>query len=163
MARSDSDARPQVSVFDRLLDDQPKNRHEVQPNRFQAIRQYKDAVGRDLESLLNSRANPWEPGPEHPELAASVFTYGLPDFSNLSVNAASHRLILVRKIQRAIQLHEPRLGGVVVDIPPDTGAPNKLQLRFVVTALLLMDPAPEQVTFDTVLELSRGEYMVKGD
>ena len=124
MARTDPDARPQVSVFDRLLDDQPRNRHEVLPNRFQAIRQYKEAVGRDLESLLNSRANPWEPGPEHPELAASMFTYGLPDFSTLSVAAASHRLILVRRIQRAIQLHEPRLGSVSVDVPADNDSPG---------------------------------------
>ena len=26
-----------------------------------------------------------------------------------------------------------------------------------------MDPAPEQVTFDTVLKLSSGEYQIKGD
>ena len=26
-----------------------------------------------------------------------------------------------------------------------------------------MDPAPEQVTFDTVLNLSSGEYQIKGD
>lgn len=163
MAKSHAEDRPQMSVFDRLLDDQPKNMHEVPPSRSEAIRQYKAAVGRDLESLLNSRANPWEPGPEQPELAASSFTYGLPDFSDLSVTASSHRLALIKRIQRAIQLHETRLANVSVEVPKDNDTPGKLQLRFVVAALLLMDPAPEQVAFDTVLELSRGEYQVKGD
>ena len=48
MARPPSDARPQLSVFDRLLDDNPKNQQpEVPPTRHQAVRLYKDAVGRD--------------------------------------------------------------------------------------------------------------------
>jgi type VI secretion system protein ImpF len=163
MARPPSDARPQLSVFDRLLDDNPKNQQpEVPPTRHQAVRLYKDAVGRDLESLLNTRANPWEAGPEHPELRDSMYGYGLPDFSGLTVRAASHRQRLVKRIQQAILEHEPRLGNVVVDIPADNDGPHKLQLRFVVTAMLKMDPAPEQVSFDTVLEISRGEYQVKG-
>ena len=36
-------------------------------------------------------------------------------------------------------------------------------LRFQIEALLKMDPAPEQVLFDTVLQLNSGEYQVKGD
>ncbi len=157
-----SDARPQMSVFDRLMDDQPKNLHEVPPTRFQAIRLYKDAVGRDLESLLNTRATPWEPGPEHPQLRASVFTYGLPDLSGFSARSESTRKQLARKIQQSIQEHEPRLTNVSVDIPPNNEGPQTLQLRFVVNALLKMDPAPEPVAFDTVLDISRGDYQVKG-
>ena len=36
-------------------------------------------------------------------------------------------------------------------------------LRFVIEGLLCMDPAPEPVRFDTVLELSKGQYEVKGE
>jgi len=36
-------------------------------------------------------------------------------------------------------------------------------LRFQIQGLLRIDPAPERVTFDTVLELTSGEYQVKGD
>jgi predicted component of type VI protein secretion system len=35
-------------------------------------------------------------------------------------------------------------------------------LKFVIEGLLCMDPAPEAVRFDTVLELGKGEYEVKG-
>jgi type VI secretion system protein ImpF len=36
-------------------------------------------------------------------------------------------------------------------------------LRFQIEALLKMDPAPEQVLFDTLLQLNSGEYQVKGE
>jgi len=36
-------------------------------------------------------------------------------------------------------------------------------LRFQIEGLLLKDPAPEQVSFDTVLQLANGEYQVKGE
>ena len=35
-------------------------------------------------------------------------------------------------------------------------------LKFVIEGLLCMDPAPEPVRFDTVLELGKGEYEIKG-
>ena len=36
-------------------------------------------------------------------------------------------------------------------------------LRFQIEGMLDMDPAPEHISFDTVLQLSSGEYQVKGD
>ena len=36
-------------------------------------------------------------------------------------------------------------------------------LRFTIEAMMKIDPAPEHVTFDTMLELNSGEYAVKGD
>jgi len=37
------------------------------------------------------------------------------------------------------------------------------QLRFSIQALLKMDPSPERVSFDTVLEVTTGQYAVKGE
>jgi type VI secretion system protein ImpF len=42
-------------------------------------------------------------------------------------------------------------------------AQNSRMLKFVIDAFLKVDPAPEHVSFDTVLELTSGEYQVKGD
>jgi len=36
------------------------------------------------------------------------------------------------------------------------------EVRFVVEALLRMEPSPEQVVFDTVLEISSSTFEVKG-
>ena len=36
-------------------------------------------------------------------------------------------------------------------------------LRFQIEGLLKMDPAPEQIFFDTVMQLSTGECQVRGE
>jgi predicted component of type VI protein secretion system len=36
-------------------------------------------------------------------------------------------------------------------------------MRFLIAGWLRMDPAPQQVSFDTRLELARGEYRVAGE
>ena len=156
--RLDSDARPQLSVLDRLFDDNPGVQQEVPPNRFQAVRQYKDAVIRDLEWLLNSRANPEEATEDFPQLRDSSYSYGLGDFSALQVST-SDKAKVARLIQRTIELHEPRLTEVTVELP-DTSGVQKIHFR--VIAVLQMTPAPEQVSFDTELDLSQGSYKVKG-
>ena len=45
----------------------------------------------------------------------------------------------------------------------ETDDEGRRQLRFLIEGLLRMEPNPEQVVFDTVLEISSGEYHVKGD
>ncbi|MCC6535898.1 MAG: GPW/gp25 family protein, partial [Bryobacterales bacterium] len=84
-------------------------------------------------------------------------------FSNLSPVAPAHRDFLIKRVQRTIQEHEPRLTNITVTMPKDHDVKGSLQMRFQVAALLLMDPAPEPVAYDTLLELSSGEYQVKGD
>ena len=44
---------------------------------------------------------------------------------------------------------------------PAGGSPHVM--RFQIEALLEMDPTPEHISFDTTLQLSSGEYQVKGD
>lgn len=163
MARLENDARPQLSVLDRLFDDRPRESSEVPPNRFQAIRQYKDAVMRDLEWLLNTRANPEQAGNDFPQLRDSSYGYGLADFTAMSLGSADARNELANVIRHTIELHEPRLTNVNVEVPdPDQVSMQKMKMKFTVTALLDMAPAPEQISFDTELELSRGSYAVTG-
>jgi type VI secretion system protein ImpF len=51
--------------------------------------------------------------------------------------------------------------GVRVSLEPVAGSAKLL--RFQIQGLLKMDPAPERVSFDTTLELTKGEYAVRGD
>ena len=48
--------------------------------------------------------------------------------------------------------------------PADTATMSEgtRQMRFVIQALLKMDPSPERVSFDTVLDLATGQYAVEG-
>ena len=68
----------------------------------------------------------------------------------------------MRQVQETLATHEPRLAGVRVTLS-ETDADNRRQLRFMIEGLLRMEPNPEQVVFDTVLEIASGEYHVKGD
>jgi type VI secretion system protein ImpF len=46
-------------------------------------------------------------------------------------------------------------------VPLEETAHGTRTLRFRIEGLLIMDPAPEHVSFDTVLELTSGEYEVR--
>jgi type VI secretion system protein ImpF len=65
-------------------------------------------------------------------------------------------------LESTISSFEPRLSGVKVNIV-ESGSNSGRQVRFQIEALLLMDPSPELISFDTVLELSSGEYQIKGE
>jgi type VI secretion system protein ImpF len=64
-------------------------------------------------------------------------------------------------LEKTIQTFEPRLDGVRVSMQPLTDANRRVQ--FIIEGLLLMDPAPERISFDTMLDLTSGSYKVEGE
>ena len=62
-------------------------------------------------------------------------------------------------LQDAIERFEPRLARPRVRLI-DAQQVRAPQIRFVVEAVLVMDPGREDVVFDTVLEIASGEYDV---
>jgi type VI secretion system protein ImpF len=118
-------------------------------------------VRRDLEWLLNTRriCDPPEEGLK--EVNSSVYTYGLPDLSALTMAASGDRNKLVRQILSTINLFEPRLANVrLVMIETPDSAKKDVRLR--VEAMLRMDPVPEPISFDTVIELKTGNCRLTG-
>jgi type VI secretion system protein ImpF len=162
MARFDSDALVTQSVLDRLIDREPLNSGDGSMTRSQSVRLLKAALRRDLEWLLNTRRIADELGAEHSELKASLYHYGLPDITAMSFSNPRDRVKLLRMLESTVRTFEPRIMNAKV-VPIDTGDAARQVLRFQVEGLLRMDPAPEQISFDTVLQLSSGEYQVKGD
>jgi type VI secretion system protein ImpF len=117
---------------------------------------------RDLEWLLNSRRTPEAVESEFQELEKSLYNFGLPDVTSLSWDSARDRSRLARMIEQALATFEPRLTGIrVVAVESSTGAQHVM--RFQIEGMLEMDPSPEHISFDTLLQLSSGEYQVKGD
>jgi type VI secretion system protein ImpF len=148
-----------LSVLDRLIDSEPGLRDDPSITRAQSIRELKASLQRDLEWLLNTRVNPLEHPESSEELKNSVFSYGLPEFRELNFSDAPE--ILSKYIETSIRRFEPRLASVRVTMRPGEGT---LRIaHFIIDAVLLIDPMPERVTFDTVLELTRGEYRVGAD
>jgi type VI secretion system protein ImpF len=158
MAR-DEERPVQQSVLDRLIQN-PDAPETV--SRSQSVRELKTAVRRDLEWLLNTRSIAVKPPEGLTELIASAYTYGLGDVTSLSADDPKSRSRLRRMIEESISVFEPRLTGVQV-ADTATMSEGTRQMRFVIQALLKMDPSPERVSFDTVLDLATGQYAVKGE
>lgn len=127
--------------------------------RAQSLRYFKEALKRDLEWLLNTRQPPM------PELAgyelakASTINYGLPDISAMGLNSASDNRRLRLSVETCLRNYEPRLTDVRVTL--EKGDIADRRLRFHIEGSMKLDPAPEEISFDTVLELTSGEYKVK--
>jgi type VI secretion system protein ImpF len=161
MARRDIDAPVTLSILDRLTDKDPKTKAESPPSRSQAMRMLRDGLRRDLEWLLNTRRTPEEVGEEYPELARSLYNYGLPDIGSFSAKNPQDHVRLRRALEAAIASFEPRLLATRVSM--ETVAALVKGVRFQIQGLLRIDPSPEHVSFDTVLELPAGEFEVRGD
>lgn len=161
MARTDNEVRITLSVLDRLVDYEPEKTREAAATRTNTLRQLKDAVKRDLEWLLNTRQTADELPPEMKEINRSLAAYGLPDFSNASVKSPADRTRICRALENVISIFEPRLTEVAVVLEPERE--NERALHFRIDAQLDVEPTPEPITFDTVLQLSSGQYAVEGE
>ena len=164
--KSDSDRVLRQSVLDRLIDLDRGAAMDPPSTWGQSVRQLKAALCRDLEWLLNTR----KPLVELPDgcenLEQSLLLYGVTDISSLSRDDMARHAQLAKDVERAVSTFEPRLANVRVSIASAEkgaeGGPIR-ELRFVVEGLLRIDPEPEQVVFDTVLEVSTGDYHVRSD
>lgn len=152
------------SLLDRLVDrsrdkdsqfaasgDQPATRSE-------SFRWFKEGVKRDIEWLLNTRQIP-EPAEEPAELQASLYNYGLADITSLGLHSSRDRDRLLRVLETTLRRFEPRISGVKVSLEPVLT--NTRILRFRIDGMLRVDPAPEPVSFNTILEITSGQYEVK--
>jgi type VI secretion system protein ImpF len=162
MARWEPEQTVTQSVLERLIDREPQEGLEIPPTRAQSVRHLKVSLRRDLEWLLNTRRTPEAVGAEFRELEQSLFNFGVPDITSLSWDSVRDRNRLARIIEQALSTFEPRLRRTkVVAMGGAAGAQHVL--RFPIEGFLDMHPSPEHISFDTVLQLSSGEYQVKGD
>jgi len=153
--KSQGDVTVTLSVLDRLIDREPKSQTEAPLTRSLSVRQMRAAVRRDLEMLLNTRRIADEPNESLREVNRSVYMYGLPDLSTYNINIPSDQSKLIRQIQADLKLFEPRLANVRV-IPLEQPSNGMQEFRIRIEGLLLMDPSPEPISFDTVIELKSG-------
>ena len=161
MAKSDPEISVQQPLLDRLIDLDSASGVEPPQTRAAAVRSLKEAVRRDLEWLLNTRRMSLEMPKAYHELARSVFFYGFPDLSSVSLHTYHDELQLLGIIEKTIATFEPRLSHVKVT-PQESPDRRERMLHFQIDALLMVDPAPESISFDTVLNVDRGACEVKG-
>lgn len=154
MARSATETLVTQSVLDRLtqVEDWPATRN-------QSVRFFRDALKRDLEWLLNTRKPPLKELAAHTVARDTVINFGLPDITALGLSSSTDQRSLRTAIEGCLKVFEPRLQDVRVTL--ESSDTTDRRLRFHIEANMKLDPAPEEIAFDTVLELASGEYKVK--
>ena len=125
-----------------------------------SLEELKDSVAQDLESLLNTRkVISEEILKPYPECSKSIISYGLTDFAGLSLASTDDRAFICRSLELTINRHEPRLKNVKASIDVENTAINKL--NFAISALLVVNPISEPVSFDAILKTSSLHYSIK--
>lgn len=148
-------------LFDRLLGQPVRNGAIVARL---TVDELKDAVARDLESLLNTRSIIQEGELlAYPECNKSMVDYGLCDFADRSLSSPTDRTHICNCIEKAIEHHEPRLRTVKARLEEraDALTPSINRLSFSITAVLVGSVSQEPVNFDAVLQPSTLQYSIR--
>lgn len=159
MAIRESEIKITPSILDRLIDLEPKNANEAPKSRSRSIEELKQSVKRDLEWLLNTRHTADKIPEDLEEVSKSIAIYGLPDFTGMSSRDSDDRKNLIRNVETALRVFEPRFMNLKVTLEDiETGERG---VRFRIQAALRVEPTPEPVVFDTVLQMGSGEFEVR--
>ena len=156
--RFDNEVRITPSVLDRLLDYEPELSTESQKSRSRSLRELKQSMCRDLEWLMNTRRLVDEVPELLEEVNKSIAVYGLPDFTGMGAKDPAQQKKLVKSIESALNIFEPRLQDLRVTLEPINE--TERILRFRIEASLDIDPMPEPVVFDTIIQLGSSEIKV---
>lgn len=151
-------ARAMETLVTQSLLDRLSNAEDWPTTRAQSLRLMRESLKRDMEWLLNTRQSPVEGIKRFPLASRSVIHYGLIDTTSLSLSSSLDNRKLQQAVHECITSFEPRLIDVKVTIEGKNS--TRQQLNFHIEAQIDLDPAPEEISFDTVLDLTRGDYTV---
>ena len=153
-------ARVQAPLLDRLIDDAPGEQRDPPVSVADSMIALRSSVRRDLEALLNARRR-WRSWPAHlTELATSPIGYGIPDFAAGAFNDAGRREELRLELEETIRRFEPRFLSVRVQLV-DTKDRLDTTLQLRIEAVLYAEPAPEAVAFDTLVDPTTDDIVVR--
>ena len=142
------------SLVERLVDVD-----EWPTTRSNSIRMYRDSLKRDIEWLLNTRRPPIDHIQSYPKASSSVIHYGLTDINAFTGSAERDENALLLAIVKSLREFEPRIQSPRVFLVRTENTSR--HLRFHIEGQIQFDSVPEDISFDTVLELTSGEYEVK--
>jgi len=153
MARDDEESPIEMSLLDRLLDGDPTSDRDPAKPRRKSLEEFRDAMRRDLEALLNTRpcSVTWSEG--FSELDNSILNSGVMTVTSAELSADDNRERFRSAVERAIRRFEPRFLRVHVTLVEDSEGIDRT-LRFRIEALAQARPAPEPLIFDSILDPS---------
>jgi len=145
-------------VLDRLIDLEPKISTESSNSLYVSLDDLKRAVIRDLEWLLNTRRMVTDAPTIGEESKKSVVAYGIPDISGVNIENKIEGSSLKLAVEETIRIFEPRFLDVTATVEPMSSTDRQLRVR--IEAKLDLDPVPEPMIFDTVLQLGTSTIAV---
>jgi len=157
--RTNLEVRVTPSLLDRLLDYDPQSSQEAPKSHAASLADLRQSVRRDLEWLLNTRHGIAIIAEGMDEVNNSLAVYGLPDITAMGVDVQAEQRKLVKSVENALRIFEPRFLDPKVTLLPISSVERELRLR--IEAKLDVDPVPEAISFDTVLQMGSGEFQVK--
>jgi len=150
--------RLQLSLLDRLSDDEPNKLSESRDKRVISVSRLKALVQRDLAWLLNSvAASANMDFSEYPEVAKSTLNYGILDLSGVSSIVFSPKHI-EREITKCIKHYEPRIipKSLKIKISVSEKEMNGNTLSFEISGDLWAQPLPLQLFLKTEVDVENG-------
>ena len=165
MIRSRAEIVVTQSLWDRLTvfrEEWVAENKDWPTTRAASLKMYREGVEKDVERLLNTRKPHLADIDSFPEVAKSALNYGVPDLTEFSgMNSDPAALLL--KIQQALENFEKRIERPRVrpSRTPTRSDMLRRSLNFSVEGSLKFDDGQELIVFDTVLEITSGNYKVK--
>lgn len=123
------------------------------------LSQLKTLVARDLERLLNTRrCYADEDFHAYPMAGASIFNFGIPDFSSRSLSSGMDRDQICLSMAKAIERHDQRLRNVVVRLREAQAEVHRL--AFDIHAVLRVTGFHDAVSFGAQFDTAGMYYQV---
>jgi len=168
---ADIDGFPTPSLIDRLSSDeqdlydstgmdasgQPR-RHANKAKSREAVRRYEDSVRRDLEWLFNTRRVKDDRLEKYPQLRSSVFCYGIPDLNSEDPSRTHDKDELLHNMEDAVARFDRRLRDLTIEFGSQQLGSHLL--HFQIAGVVMMDPVPAEVAFQSSLDPTSGQCKV---
>ena len=171
MPIADIDGFPTPSLIDRLSSDEPDfydstnidasgqlRRQTNKAKSREAVRRYEDSVRRDLEWLFNSRRIKDDRLERYPQVRSSVFCFGIPDLNSEDPSRTHDKDELLHNMEDAVARFDRRLRDLTIEFGSQVLGSHLL--HFHIAGVVMMDPVPAEVAFQSSLDPTNGECKV---
>ncbi|MCT4710208.1 GPW/gp25 family protein [Enterobacteriaceae bacterium H11S18] len=154
------------TLFDRLLDDEPKNQKEAADKYFFSSREMRKIVQRDIIAILNnSNIEAQLHQARHQQVMESVLNYGIATMPGTYVDAGKWAGI-EKVIRNAIVRFEPRVIPESLVVRPLRGkeAPSRHgTILFEIRGLIWWSPAPVDLCFSGAYDSEMEQVSLSAD
>jgi type VI secretion system protein ImpF len=154
--------RLQLSLLDRLSDDEPGKQSESREKRVISVSRLKELVQRDLAWLLNTVSSSANLDfDDYPEIKQSTLNYGILDLSGTSAISLNAKAI-ERELVKSIKSYEPRIIPRTLRIKVQLASEemSKNTLSFEISGDLWAQPLPLQLFLKTDVDIENGNISI---